>query len=180
MNKIFKFFLFFFLIFLSCSTSKREAIPFWEENSYGEFEIDYFIGSNTGKAKGFVYFKENSFTFKVLGPLNFNLLNLKMAEGEIEIIYKDEVFIEKACSELDINKLISFFNGKRDAFPKFFSCNGWNLEYDGEGGSLRGTKGGEMFFFYTTTDSPFQKFSLEYFKGDLSINGKLKGIYRLP
>ncbi|MEJ5166227.1 MAG: hypothetical protein WHV67_04270 [Thermoanaerobaculia bacterium] len=176
MQNIFKF----FLILLSCSIAKRERIPFWEENSYGEFEIDYFIGSNTGKAKGFVYFKENSFTFKVLGPLNFNLLNIKMSEGEIEIVYKDEVFTEKACPELDINKLISFFNGKRDTFPKFFSCYGWNLEYDGEGGSLRGTKGGEMFFFYTTTDSPFQKFSLEYFKEDLTIDGKLKGIYRFP
>lgn len=179
--KFFKLFLIFLFIFsLNCAVSKREKIPFWEENSFGEFEIYYFIGSVSGKAKGFMSFEREVFSFKVVGPLNFNILSIRIYGEEVEISYKDEVFREKLCPPLEVKNIISYFNGKKDVFPPFFSCYGWNLSFDGEGGSVRGTRGGEMFFFYNTTDKPIQKFSLEYFKEDLSINGKLKGIYRLP
>jgi len=168
------------LLLLSCATSKREEIPFWEENSYGEFEIDYFIDTISGKAKGFAYFTNGSFYLKVLGPLNINLFSVNIKEGEVEIIYKDEIYKEKLCLNIDVQSLISYFNGDTKPFPPFFSCYGWDISYDGEGGMIRGIKGDDVFFIYNTTEKPFLKFSFEYLNKGISINGRLKKIWRMP
>lgn len=172
------FLILFFILIFSCQSVKKTPLPFWEENSYGEFEIYYFIGNNSGKAKGFLYFGENLFSLKVLGPLNINILSMYISEKEIEINYKNNIFKEKLCPYIDIKRLLKFFNGSQEAFDPFFSCYEWDISYDGEGGSIRGIKGGEIFFIYNTTEKPFQNFSIEYFKEDISLNGKLKGIWK--
>lgn len=167
------------MFFLSCASFKREEIPFWEENSFGEFEIDYFIGNLSGRAKGFVYFYNNSFSLKILGPLNMSVFSININEEEVEIIYKDEIYKEEVCPYIKERNLISYFNGDTNSFPPLFSCYGWEISYDGEGGVLKGIEGNDIFFLYNTGEKPFLKFSFEYLKKEISINGKLKKIWRM-
>lgn len=179
--KLIKFSLILFLFLnLNCAVSKREPVPFWEENSFGEFKIDYFIGNITGQAKGFAFFKKESFYLKITGPLNLTIFSIYINSDNVEINYNNEVFKYERCPFIDLNKILLYFNGNQRAFEPFFSCYGWEISYDGEGGSIRGIKGEEILYIYNTTEKPFQNFSIEYFKGDLSINGKLKGIYKIP
>ncbi len=177
-----KFFVITFFIFIiSCQTTKKVPIPFWEENSYGSFEINYFQGDISSTAKGLVYFKGDEFLLKILGPLNITVLSMEVKGNVIKINYGNQEFIIDYCSYINIESLKLFFNGDKNAFPSNFNCSNWNISYDGEGGSIKGiSSGGDIFFVYITTDKPFQKFSIEYLRGDLSINGKLKGIWLLP
>lgn len=99
-------------------------------------------------------------------------------EKEIEINYKNNIFKEELCPYIDIKRLLKFFNGSDEAFHPFFSCYDFEISYDGEGGSIRGIKGEDVFFIYNTTEKPFQNFSIELLKEDISLNGKLKGIWK--
>lgn len=174
-----RYFLSLFLILIfSCQSLKKNPLPFWEENSFGLFEIYYFIGNNSGKAKGYLYFGENSFSLKILGPLNISILSIYIDEKEFEINYKNNVFKNSICPNIDIKRLLNYLNGSKEAFLPFFSCYDFEINYDGEGGSMRGIKGGDIFFIYNTTEKPIQNFSIEYFKEDISLNGKLKGIWK--
>ncbi len=177
-----KFFLITFLLFIiGCQITQKVPIPFWEENSYGSFEINYFQGDISSTAKGLVYFKGDEFLLKILGPLNIPVLSLEAKGNEIKLNYGNQEFIIKDCSIINFESLKLFFNGDKKAFPSNFNCSNWNLNYDGEGGSIKGISyEGDIFFVYVTTDKPFKKFSIEYLRGDLSINGKLKGIWLLP
>lgn len=172
-------FLIFFIFCLNCSISNRKAIPFWEKNSYGEFEIFYFIGSNMGKAKGFLQISEDFISIKAIGPLNLLIFSTIIENEKIVFSFKNKKFFFN-CSEISIDKFLLLLNGEKKSILPFFSCDGWDFNFDEEGKIIRiNGPYGEVIYIYFFDEKPVRRFSFEYLNKEISINGKLKKIWKV-